>query len=141
MTGKRLFFVLLSLTLVLGILCAGFIRPGFLLDVFSFRAPGIPKSATVVPENPEMRGNSRAFDITPAEGVRISAKEGALDRDREFKAETLSEDQLGAAQNSLGYDEGYLIGAWEMDAGLDDDEYTPGSFKIEIDLEKTGIPK
>lgn len=141
MTGKRLFFVLLSLTLVLGILCAGFIRPGFLLGVFSFRAPGIPKSATVVPENPEMRGNSRAFDITPAEGVRISAKEGALDRDREFKAEKLSEDQLGAAQNSLGYDEGYLIGAWEMDAGLDDDEYTPGSFKIEIDLEKTGIPK
>jgi hypothetical protein len=81
MAGKRFFFVLLSLTLVLAILCTGFIRPGFLLGAFSFRAPGIPKSAIVVPENPEMRGNSRAFDITPAEGVRISAEEGALDRD------------------------------------------------------------
>jgi len=141
MKSKRLFFILLSLTLVLGILCAGFIRPGFLLGAFQFRAPGIPKSATIVPENPEMRGNSRAFDITPAEGVRISAEEGALDRDREFKMEKLSEEKLGAAQNALAYDEGVLLGAWEMDAGLADDEYTPGSFKIEVDLEKLGIPE
>ncbi len=140
MKSKRLFFVMLSLTLVLGILCAGFIRPGFLLGAFQFRAPGIPKSATIVPENPEIRGNSRAFDITPVEGVRISAEEGALDRDREFKMEALSEEQLEEAQNALEYDEGHLIGAWELDAGLADDEYTPGSFKIEIDLDTLGIP-
>lgn len=141
MKSKRLFFVMLSLTLVLGILCAGFIRPGFLLGAFQFRAPGIPKSATIVPENPEIRGNSRAFDITPVEGVRISAEEGAFDRDREFKMEKLSETEVESLQTDVGYDEGYIIGAWEMDAGLADDEYTPGSFKIEVDLKKLGIPE
>ena len=49
------------------------------------------------PKNPFTflpKGKSKAFKITPVEGVTISAEENALDKDREFTMRALDEKQI-----------------------------------------------
>ena len=88
------------------------------------------------------KGKSKAFKITPIEGVTISAEENALDKDREFTMKAVSEKQVDDYGNKLNTEKletGCVVDAWELHAGLKDNEILPGSFKMEFDLEKIGV--
>ena len=88
------------------------------------------------------KGKSKAFKITPVEGVTISAEENALDKDREFTMKVLPEKQIddfGEKLNTERKETGCVISAWELHAGMADNEVLEGSFKMEFDLEKLGV--
>ncbi len=97
------------------------------------------------PKNPFTflpKGKSKAFKITPVEGITISAEENALDKDREFTMKALSEKQIddfGDKFNAERKETGCVISAWELHAGMADNEVLEGSFKMEFDLEKLGV--
>ena len=97
------------------------------------------------PKNPFTflpKGKSKAFKITPVEGVTISAEENALDKDREFTMKVLPEKQIddfGDKLNKERKETGCVISAWELHAGMADNEVLEGSFKMEFDLEKLGV--
>ncbi|MBR4569536.1 MAG: formylglycine-generating enzyme family protein [Candidatus Riflebacteria bacterium] len=99
---------------------------------------GEPKSPfTFLP-----KGKSKAFKITPVEGVTISAEENALDKDREFTMKALPEKQIDDFADKLNTERketGCVISAWELHAGMADNEILEGSFKMEFDLEKLGV--
>ena len=88
------------------------------------------------------QGKSKAFKINPVEGVTISAEENALDKDREFTMKALSEEKVASFSDLLNNEKmetGCVVDAWELHAGLKDNEILPGSFKMEFDLEKIGV--
>ena len=86
-------------------------------------------------------GDSKALDLEPWEGLRISAGENAMDYDREVKVERLS-DETYASEEAFLEDGGIiLVDAFDLDAGLSPEECIPGQFDIEIDLENLGIPE
>jgi hypothetical protein len=94
-----------------------------------------------LPERLILTGNSAPFTITPQPGVTISAEENALDTDREFTltpcgAEKVQELNSVLDENNCGMD---LVKLWELDAGLADDEYLPGTYHVDIDLDEIGI--
>ena len=97
------------------------------------------------PKNPFIflpKGKSKAFKITPVEGVTISAEENALDKDREFTMKALDEKQIEDYSNKLNTEKketGCVVAAWELHAGMKDNEVLEGSFKMEFDLEKIGV--
>ena len=77
-------------------------------------------------------GHSKPFKIEPVEGITISAPKNALDKDREFK--------LTPVDNKT--DQGVTpLFVFDFDAGLKSDEYFPGDFDVEWDLDKMGIPR
>ena len=94
-------------------------------------------NVTVLPE-----GKSKAFRTETPYGITISAEENALDQDREFKVEPVSAEQYDAVETALteaAGGEGLIMGAWELDAGMADDEVLPGSYTMEFDLEQMGL--
>ena len=97
------------------------------------------------PKNPFTflpKGKSKAFKITPVEGVTISAEENALDKDREFTMKAVSEKQVDDYGNKLNTEKketGCVISAWELHAGMADDEMLEDTFNVEFDLEKLGV--
>ena len=97
------------------------------------------------PKNPFTflpKGKSKAFKITPVEGVTISAEENALDKDREFTMKALDEKQIEDYSNKLNTEKketGCVVAAWELHAGMSDDEMLEDSFNVEFDLEKLGV--
>ncbi|MBP5608785.1 MAG: hypothetical protein J6X66_11055 [Lachnospiraceae bacterium] len=134
--------ILLVFTLILAILVSGLGWPGYMLPLLS------PKTEKTAHDNDEEtdtvilpQGKSKAFSVNPVKGVTISAEENALDRDREFKMEELSEDEYAAlSEESINVEEDMMIlSAWELDAGLDDNEMLPGTFQMEFDLNEMGI--
>ena len=92
-------------------------------------------SDEVVPYG-EVIGNSRAIRDTPCEGVTVSAEENAFWQDTEIRFTPVDDSTEGfsAVEDEL-FEQGYLsIAAWEVDAGLQDDETIPGEYDVEIDL-------
>lgn len=86
-------------------------------------------------------GNSKAFKIEPVEGIAISADENALDKDREFKLEPVSDRTYKkVVEQFQGNDIKPLI-VMELDAGLKPDQFLPGDYDVEMDLDKMGIPR
>ncbi len=86
-------------------------------------------------------GNNEAYSFSPCEGVEIDVPKDALYEDTIISMDRVTEDTPGIQKiiNDL-YDENvYAIGAWEIDAGLENDECLPGSYKVSIDLEKLEI--
>ncbi|HAG68996.1 MAG TPA: hypothetical protein DCL38_03370 [Lachnospiraceae bacterium] len=86
-------------------------------------------------------GNSKAFSVSPVEGVTISAEENALDRDREFVMTAVSESEEKKVSNRLSevYGEIEDLRAFELDAGLQENEMFPGCFQVKMDLDKLDI--
>lgn len=137
--------VLLCFTLVLAILLTGFTEPGFLLPLIGEKQEsgktGIG-GVTVSGGADVPAGNSKAFSIKPIEGITISAEENALDKDRDIKLDILSDEEYLDCVDSL--DEiispaETIVGAYELDAGLADDELMPGNIRMSFDLEELGI--
>ncbi len=90
---------------------------------------------------PEYPGSSSAFTSNPCEGVKVSAEEGAFMEDTVVSFTKLDElpEQFSELIEELTDQMILPIYAWEVDAGLEDDEVIPGAFKVEIDLEEIGI--
>ncbi|MCR5008575.1 MAG: zinc ribbon domain-containing protein [Oribacterium sp.] len=88
------------------------------------------------------KGKSKAFRMETPYGVTISAEENALDKDRTFTLEPVSGEQLNKL-DEVFYDAtdgpGLIMDAWELDAGLEDDEAFSEYFTIEIDLDQMGV--
>lgn len=84
---------------------------------------------------------SRELDISPADGLRITARAGALDVDRVFKAERLDEKGLGSYSEEYGeYGIVPLLG-YKLDSGMTPFEIFPGHAELIMDLSRSGIPK
>ena len=110
--------------------------------------PGLLSSDGSVAESGEgkafTRGNSKAFSEEIVDGVTISAEKNALDKNRKFTMEEVSAEKYEELADSYQkkYDEpGLLYDVWELDAGLKDDEVLPGTYRIDMDLDKLGIDK
>ena len=92
---------------------------------------------------PEMKnGKSKAFKITPVEGVTISAEENALDKDREFTMKGLPESEIEKFSKSFNgnlRETGCILTGWELHAGMSEKEILPGTFKMEFDLDRLGV--
>ena len=87
-------------------------------------------------ELPEWPYHSEALDFSPAEGIRITAEAGALYDDTEITLTPVTEDSerlIRIAEDFEDYGEP-LIGAWEVHAGLEEDEHLPGEYTVSIDL-------
>lgn len=96
-------------------------------------------AATVLPE-----GKSKAFRMKTPYGITISAEKNALDRDRTFSVEPADAAQYDAVTAAIPEAVGapaLLLGLWELDAGMADDELLPGHYTVEIELEKLGLEK
>ena len=84
---------------------------------------------------------SPAFSVSPIKGITISADEGALDHERTFTITEASDEEYKSLNDGLEKIDNMsaVIGAWELDAGLKDDEVLPGGFTMEFDLKELGI--
>ncbi len=136
-------YILISLTLVLAILVTGFSFPGFLLPLF------IPSERNDKGSNKNnlsfVTGNSKAFSMEPIDGITISAEENAFDKDRSLSMTELSYEETVKVCESyeriFPEEPAIMFGVWDFDAGLEEDEILPGSFKMEFDLDTLGIDK
>lgn len=150
-SGKKLITALIAVLILLAFLFTSLGYPGFMLKKFRAKTPdpvittpeqlleSLPDGE--LPERLILTGNSAPFTITPQPGVTISAEENALDTDREFTltpcgAEKVQELNSVLDENNCGMD---LVKLWEHDAGLADDEYLPGTYHVDIDLDEIGI--
>ena len=119
----------LALVILAGFIYRGFVRTKIISDN--------SENVRILDENvPEIKplGNSKAFSIEPREGMKISAEENAMDKDREpvFK-EVSDEDYLKL--NNLAYSNDIImIDAYDFSIGLDEDEVIPGQYTVEYDL-------
>lgn len=87
-------------------------------------------------------GDSKAFEIEPIEGIRISAGENVLDRDREFTLDFADESTYDKVSQHLAKKYGVKpLLALELDAGLQPDEAFPGNFQLSFNLKEMGIPE
>lgn len=95
----------------------------------------------IVGDLPEYSGNSAAFTSSPCEGVTVSAEEGAFKEDTVVSFTKLDEMPEKFKELEAELIDQWMIPvyAWEVDAGLEDNEIIPGAFEVEIDLEEIGI--
>jgi DNA-directed RNA polymerase subunit RPC12/RpoP len=82
---------------------------------------------------------TKAFNVTPADGITISAPENALDKDREFTAEKINADKIMDFTEKYVDADWLILGGYEIDGGIDSDERMPGLINVEMDLSKLGI--
>ena len=87
-------------------------------------------------------GHSKAFKIEPIEGITISAAENALDKDRKFKLTAVDDKTYNRVVKRMEEEAKVNpLFVFELDAGLRPDDYFPGDYHVEVDLNKMGIPK
>ena len=151
--NKRIGIALTSVSIVLALLLAGFGYPGFIIPLIRKEQPEpavytadqlLNSIPDIVQEETDVAlpsGNSQAFSINPQPGVTISAEENALDHDRTFTLTPCT------AEDYARFDEAIqqvdpdikVLYAWDLDAGLDEDETLPGTFHVDFDLDELGI--
>lgn len=98
--------------------------------------------ADFVDNIPENSGSSKPIDITPVEGLHITAEENAFWTDTEINVKPIddSTENIQETEQKLYEDGGILmLAGFDIDAGLSADEYMPGNFNVEYDLSKTEI--
>lgn len=98
----------------------------------------------LIPEDgiPENNGNSKPIDITPFDGLHITAQENAFWSDATISCKLIddSTENIRETEQKLYEDDGILmLAGFDIDAGLSADEYMPGNFNVEYDLSKTEI--
>ncbi|MCR5405132.1 MAG: hypothetical protein K6E91_15120 [Butyrivibrio sp.] len=136
--------ILLSITVILALVFAGLVTPGFMLPLLTPTIQEQPNPDEVIISTESGPGNSRAFEITPDEGFKISAEENALDKDRSFAVTRLEDEKLRElTETALSNDEIDIVPmlGWEVDAGMEPDDRMPGVFHMEFDLAEYGIPE
>ena len=92
-------------------------------------------------ELPPWPYNSPALDFEPAEGIRITAEKGALYDDTVITMSPVTEDSERLIRIAEEFSEigEPLIAAWEVHAGLAEDEVLPGGYTVSIDLKTLDI--
>lgn len=152
----------IAVLLVAVLLFTGFILPGFIWDIIypdepdpSYSVPYVPSDTageSSVPKDsrnlsdeamflPDSMGNSRALSYSPCEGVYVTAPEDAFEEDTVITVTPLTEAD-DTAMGAFGRieDEGALpVAAFEVNAGLSDDEIMPGTYTVSIDLDSLEI--
>ena len=104
-----------------------------------------PTASPTEPADPydgkEYSGSSNAVDVTPCEGVHVTAEAGAFDEDPVivFTPAADDTDKVRQLSDELLEDDTVLLYGYEVDMGLADDEIIPGEYRVEIDLSSTGI--
>lgn len=86
-------------------------------------------------------GNSKAFDIEPMEGIRISAAPNALDSDRTFKVREATPAEWKKAEEAVAHAAATPFLVLDIDAGMGQQEILPGVYHVDIDLEELGVPE
>ena len=100
----------------------------------------IAEQEGVEPREP-MVGNSKAVDVEPVEGIRITAAANALDKDREFKITAVDEKTWEEADKKIAEVSGEkMLFCFDLDAGMAPEEHLPGEYTVSMDLKKMGIP-
>ncbi len=87
------------------------------------------------------RSNAPAVHVEPMPGIRIDAPAGALDRERTFTAQPLSDSEIAAIEPALQEMSLVALGGYDIDAGMTETDlfYEPATFSF--DLEELGIPE
>ena len=100
---------------------------GLLADQAVYNPTEIPVSGTP------------AFSESLADGITVSAAENALDTERTFTAEPLTESEMGELFLERSAGDWAPVYAFEFDAGLEDTERLPGEVTIDLDLVEFGV--
>ena len=127
----------------------GFVKPGFFLkggkpgegNDPSPNSTGSGSGIAADIELPEFGGNSEPFEKNVCEGVTVRAEKNAFAQDTDVKMTPLEEipSQYDDILNELEEQWMLPISAWEVDAGLADDEVIPGVYEVEVDLNTLDI--
>ena len=150
--NKRVPKTIVSLLLVFAILFTSLVKPGWLRKKISPPVKDNPVAAltsdynglpdTSVLEKVALAGKSKAFNISPMDGMQVKAVENALDQDREFKITDIDDETFDKFEQQVANTlKGDLIYAFDIDAGLESTQVLPGKFQIELDLNTLGIPE
>lgn len=97
----------------------------------------------LIPEDgiPENNGNSKPLDYSPCEGIHVKAEENVFWQDT--TVDVTPEDQIPSKYektvNELAEQGMIPIKCFEVNAGLENNEVSPGIFEIEFDLRDLGI--
>ncbi|MCR4808639.1 MAG: hypothetical protein K5896_02120, partial [Prevotella sp.] len=98
-----------------------------------------------IPEapDPEWGGNSPAFRKEVAPGIVISARKNAFEKPTEVKFRFATEAEhkkaCQAVQQQLQYHTPLF--SFDLDAGLESTQRIPGTFHVELDMDKLDIPE
>ena len=146
--------IVLSVIMVIELALVAFWQPGFLRSGRGgsgndrTTANTDPRKSTEKPggeiEDPEWPYHSKALDITPVKGFHVTAEAGALYDDTEIVVKEVGDEdyeRLAAISEDLEKDGKLMIGAWEVNAGLGEDECLPGGYHVSIDLSTLEIPE
>ena len=142
--------LLVILVILLGI--SAWKYPGFLrrkTDKESLQntpVVSVPQKTETLPNEPEgleWPFHSEAVDFEAAKGVHVSAEAGMLYDDTVITvtpAEADNETVFSLAEEM--YQENiFALAAWEVSAGLNDNEVLPGEYRVDLDLKELEIPE
>lgn len=99
-------------------------------------APAVNQPTSTAPA----LSGTKALDVTPVEGVRITAPANALDKSRSFTVTRIADADLPSRVGKLIPDT-LPVAAFHVDSGLKRGEKFPGPVTIRFDLRKLGIPE
>ncbi len=147
--------LILAAALLIEAVIAAFLYPGFLRKEPAGDKPsGNKPTGTVVStddrglsdevvEITEPIYHSEPVDLTPMEGLRVTADAGALYDDTKLTVTPISEvsDYVTELDKQMQEEGNYIFSMWEVDAGLEEGQVLPGEYKVELDLEKMGVPE
>ncbi|MBO4241766.1 MAG: hypothetical protein J5883_00615, partial [Clostridiales bacterium] len=86
-------------------------------------------------------GKNEAYSFSPCDGITIDVPENVLYEDTVLSMDNVTEDTPGIEKLIEGlYEENvYALRAWQIDAGLENDQCLPGSYNVSIDLDEMGV--
>lgn len=143
---KTLTITLTAILLLLAIAVTGFGKPGFLLGILK-RKPyerKLTPSQLALPEVREITGDSRAVSSDPFPYLHIEAPQNTFVCDTDIGVTELSFEKQVEYEQQMNCELGsscVFYGAWDVDAGLENDALSPGAFTIRWDLEQIGVPE
>ncbi|TJX15815.1 zinc ribbon domain-containing protein [Tissierella creatinini] len=107
----------------------GFEYDSYLTSSFSSESEPIPWTS-----------GTKAIEVTPMAGIKISAEENAMDIDREFQVSKIEDEEL--YDMFLGGDEYYFpLAGFDFESGMTSEDIFPGYIDISFDLEELNIPE
>lgn len=86
-------------------------------------------------------GNSQPIDITPCDGLHVTAQENAFEHDTEIKITGVSDETYEQLKKQCEEARLNMLMAFDVNCGLADNEVMPGVYRVEMDLKKMGVPK
>jgi hypothetical protein len=100
-------------------------------------------SDEIPPEITETVYHSDPVDITPMEGLHVTAEANVLYEDTKITVTPITEmsDYIAELDATLQEEEKYLFSLFEVDAGLEEGQVLPGEYKVSLDLDKMGVPE